>query len=410
MNSFYSNRQNLLNVSLVHRIISVQQHPQHHQRRTLGNLSTNTGQPMTMGGGPPAAGLMHGQHPQESPHPGQAHHPGVGPRQHQHQQQHGHHPHHHHSPLHPGQVGGGPQAGHMPPQHHHQQAPVGGTTVIGPGGQPIVVPHSPGTGAHKIIIGPNVAGVGGPPFSPSGRPPQQRPQFYGHNPNLKLPAELFLLGCTFFIVEYDDQYEHEIPDWTQLIRQHGGEIEPNYCPRVTHVLCRTQRHGVVMQAIRDAKRCVTAYWLNDTVLKRSVQPPWQALHLPMPSTFGTQRPALRHIVTLTGFEGEERARVKRMVEEAGAKLTPYLSKHNTVLICRRPEGAKWKRARDWSVPVVNVVWLSDILLGNLSGMSQFESSKYQQFGMAVPLRIDYLHVLHLMSEFWRTASICITIS
>lgn len=322
---------------------------------------------------------------------------------------------------HPHHTGGHPSSasGHGHPSHGHphllQQQHAGATattTVIGPGGQPIVVPHSPGA---KIIVGPGgtvaaigpggnaspVAIVGGAPFSPLGGRPSvmpPRPQFYGHNPNLKLPAELFLLGCTFFIVEYDEHYEQEMPEWQQLIRRHGGEIVANYCPRVTHVLCRTQRHGVVMQAMRETKRCVTAYWLNDTVLRRSVQPPWQALHLPMPSTFGMQRPATRHIVALTGFDGEERARCKRMVDEAGAKLTPYLSRHNTVLIARRPEGAKWKRAKDWSVPVVNIVWLSDILLGNLSGMSQFDAPKYQQYGMASPLRIDYSHVSLLMSE------------
>lgn len=389
----------------------MQTHPLQ-QRRTLGNLTVN---PMAIGVGQPGVNIMQQQqHPQQSPH----HHPNAGPghsqqqpQQQQHPQQHphlnAHHPHHHspHHPAgpHPQQLQQQQQHPHAHQQHHPHQHPIHQQqqTIIGPGGQPIVVPHSPSPGGppHKLLINQSPgAPSGGSPFSPSGRPQLPRPQFYGHNPNLKLPAELFLLGCTFYIVEYDDQYERELPDWSQLIRRHGGEIEPNYCPRVTHVLCRTQRHGVVMQAIRDAKRCVTAYWLNDTVLKRCVQPPWQALHLPMPSTFGMQRPATRHIVTLTGFEGEERARVKRMVEESGAKLTPYLSKHNTVLICRRQEGAKWKRARDWSVPVVNVVWLSDILLGNLSGMAQFEAAKYQQYAMPAPLRIDYLHVLHLMSE------------
>lgn len=81
-----------------------------------------------------------------------------------------------------------------------------------------------------------------PPFSP-GRPSLQRPQFYGHNPNLKLPPALFLLGCTFFIVEYDETCEEMLPEWKELIQRHGGEIEQMYCPRVTHVLCRTQRHG-----------------------------------------------------------------------------------------------------------------------------------------------------------------------
>lgn len=319
---------------MLNRMMTAQQQ---HQRRTMGNLTN----------GPSMQGGQHPMMQQQS--------------QQQQSQQHSQANQMHQSPS---------------QQAHH---PVGQ-----PGG-PQSVPHSP-------------SNLKGPPFSP-GRPPLPRPQFYGHNPNLKLPADLFLLGCTFFIVEYEELVEKEIPGWMQLIRKHGGEIENFYCPRVTHVLCRTQRHGVVMQAIRDSKRCVTAYWLNDTIRKRQVMPPWQALHLPMPSTFGTQRPATRHIISISGFVDErERERIKQMVVESGAKLTPYLSKHNTLLICRLPDGPKFKRAKDWAMPVVNIVWLNDILLGNLSGMSQFESSKYQQYNLAGPLRIDYGLVPHLMSK------------
>lgn len=289
---------------------------------------------------------------------------------------------------------GPPMAGASHPMIQQQQQQMQLQT------QPNHMQQSPSQQSHNSSAVPHSpSSLKGAPFSP-GRAPLPRPQFYGHNPNLKLPADLFLLGCTFFIVEYDDSAENSVSSWMQLIRKHGGEIENFYCPRVTHVLCRTQRHGVVMQAIRDSKRCVTAYWLNDTIRKRQVLPPWQALHLPMPSTFGTQRPATRHIVSVSGFVAEERERIKHMVIESGAKLTPYMSKHNTVLICRRPEGAKYKRAKDWTMPVVNLVWLNDILLGNLSGMSQFELTKYQQYNLTGPLRIDYGLVPHLMSKYW----------
>lgn len=52
--------------------------------------------------------------------------------------------------------------------------------------------------------------------------------------------------------------------------------------RVTHVLCETQKHGIVQQALRDGKRCVTAFWLNDVVAKGSLSVPWLALHFPVP--------------------------------------------------------------------------------------------------------------------------------
>lgn len=53
------------------------------------------------------------------------------------------------------------------------------------------------------------------------------------------------------------------------------------------------------------------------MIKRQVLPPWQAIHLP---AFGTQKPAFKHIITYTGFENEERIRVREMIEETGAKV------------------------------------------------------------------------------------------
>ncbi|GAB0097831.1 PAX-interacting protein 1 [Sergentomyia squamirostris] len=271
--------------------------------------------------------------------------------------------------------------------------PVGSPVVAQvPQGQLPIVPQSPGAGGQMKA---------GAPFSPGRAPIPPRPQFYGHNPNLKLPPDLFLLGCTFFVVEYDETNKTELPGWRELIQKHGGEIEGFYCQKVTHVLCRTQRHGVVMQAIRDSKRCVTAYWLNDTIIRRQVQPPWQALHLPAPSTFGMQKPATKHIIAISGFENDERQRIKLMVEESGAKYTAYFSKQNTVLICKKPEGAKYRKAKDWAIPVVNATWLSDILLGNLSSMSQYEITKYQQYNLMGPFRIEYGLVPHLMTA-WKS--------
>lgn len=203
-----------------------------------------------------------------------------------------------------------------------------------------------------------------------------RPQFYGHNPNLKLPSDLFLLGCNFFVVEYEE-CDKDVSQWKVLIRRHGGEIEIIYGPRVTHVLCKTQQHGVVMQAIRDSKRCVTAYWLNDTIVLKQVLPPSQALHLPAPSTFGTKRPATKYIISISGYVGEERERIKKMVEESGAMLTVYFSRHNSILVCKNPEGSKYKCAKEWNIPVVNCAWLSDILQGNLSHMTQYDNQRYQ---------------------------------
>lgn len=149
-----------------------------------------------------------------------------------------------------------------------------------------------------------------------------------------VPSGLFLLGCIFVIVEYDVQRPNQVVVWKQVIERHGGEVESQYCARATHVLAITQKHPIVVQALREGKRCVSAHWLSDVVSQQHVQPPWHALHFPTPFSL-TELPCAKQIVSLSGFEGEERAKVQYMLEALGAKYTNYFSKHNTHLVCRR---------------------------------------------------------------------------
>lgn len=52
--------------------------------------------------------------------------------------------------------------------------------------------------------------------------------------------------------------------------------------KVTHLLCKHQKSPVFMQAVRENKRCITVFWLNDVLLRGKMAPPWQAIHLPTP--------------------------------------------------------------------------------------------------------------------------------
>ncbi|VVC95303.1 unnamed protein product [Leptidea sinapis] len=55
-------------------------------------------------------------------------------------------------------------------------------------------------------------------------------------------------------------------------------------------------------------------------------------------------------------------------------LTPYMSRDNTVVIAKRTDGNKYRRARDWGIPVVSAAWLTDLLLGNMTALSQMFSA------------------------------------
>lgn len=131
-------------------------------------------------------------------------------------------------------------------------------------------------------------------------------------------------------MEYQQSVGNDrVARWTEAIVRRGGEVEAGYCARVTHVMCETQRHGVVMQALRDAKRCVTAYWVADTLERRSVMPPWHALHLPALHA-RSERPAAHHRAALTGWKRDERRRIACCLRQVGAKVRDVSIKLNTL--------------------------------------------------------------------------------
>ena len=76
-----------------------------------------------------------------------------------------------------------------------------------------------------------------------------------------------------------------VRSWVTMIKQYGGEVEPAYHPRITHLLCMTQDSAVSQQALREGKRLVTSYWLNDIICKKKVLPPWKAVHFPLPQKY-----------------------------------------------------------------------------------------------------------------------------
>uniref|UniRef100_A0A8D8VF19 PAX-interacting protein 1 n=1 Tax=Cacopsylla melanoneura TaxID=428564 RepID=A0A8D8VF19_9HEMI len=228
---------------------------------------------------------------------------------------------------------------------------------------------------------------------------QQRAQFYGHNPNIKLPPEQCLLGCVFLIVEYDKQPDeaHHVDIWRQIILQNGGEVESSYVLRLTHILCLSQKHPLVQQGLRDGKRCITAHWLNDVITRQHVLPPHLAIHFPTP--YSDEKPCRNYNMSLSGFEKEERDRVRWMIEATGAKYCSYYNSRVDFLVARKLEGPKVKKAKELQRPIVNVQWLNEVMFGHYACIQQADNQKYQQFNLSHPFRIDYSLVLHLMGPW-----------
>ncbi|KAK7066486.1 PAX-interacting protein 1 [Halocaridina rubra] len=299
-------------------------------------------------------------------------------------------------------------------------------TVQGPGGEPVMMfqrralgnitgtvtnnilrPPSQGTPTPAVASGhgypraapPSHSSSGGTPVLAPSAPHYPRPHLVGHDTNIMLPRELCLVGCVFYIADYHgDVTLQTLQTWKILIQQHGGEVVPLYdTARVTHLLCKHQKSPVFMQAVRENKRCITVYWLNDVLLRGKMAPPWQAVHLPTP--FGDDmKPCKDLIVSITGFEKEERSIITLMLRLVGATYTGCFSRHNHLLVCKKLEGAKVAKAKEWRKPVVNGVWLSEVLLGQNTPPLVYHGTRYQHY-LDDPLRIDPSLASHLVNAW-----------
>ncbi|KAL3253170.1 hypothetical protein MRX96_054638 [Rhipicephalus microplus] len=219
--------------------------------------------------------------------------------------------------------------------------------------------------------------------------------FYGHDPRTQVPTEMCLMGCVFCIVDYDHLFDSsEILKWKKVIMRRGGEVEEVYSPRCTHVVCSTQRSTIVQQALRESKRCVTVFWLNDVLSRKKLQPPWHALHFPSP--YLENKPCKNQIICTSGFGSEERELLKQMVLTTGARYTTYLTRLNSLLIIKKKEGLKYQKAQEWGIGIVNTQWLQDVMLGHYEALRLPTAPKYQQFE---DVRLDYGLVPHLMAAW-----------
>jgi PAX-interacting protein 1 len=60
---------------------------------------------------------------------------------------------------------------------------------------------------------------------------------------------------------------------------------------------------------------------------------------------------------------------------------------------------KYKKAREWKVPIVNVQWLSELVMGHFAGLQFPGSFKYQDFSAEEHFRLDYSLVPELMGMY-----------
>uniref|UniRef100_A0A915EE52 PAX transactivation activation domain-interacting protein n=1 Tax=Ditylenchus dipsaci TaxID=166011 RepID=A0A915EE52_9BILA len=143
-----------------------------------------------------------------------------------------------------------------------------------------------------------------------------RMPFIGHEPQGAQGArsyspEICLAGCVFLIL---DDYSPTLVDRTAI------SVTPH--------------DYLIHQALRDGRRrIVTLQWLNETLMKKRIEAPTKACHLPT-CWSDNNRPAIGKIITTAGFDELETSNLKAMILAIGGRYTPTLSAHNHLLISK----------------------------------------------------------------------------
>nr|CDS26684.1 BRCT [Hymenolepis microstoma] len=251
-------------------------------------------------------------------------------------------------------------------------------------------------------------------IAPQVPPGFQLPNFKGHvGYNCPTAHEDCLIGCVMMLVGYTNFSESTRALWKKIIRSYGGEVVNTYVPsRVTHVIMDWKLGDAALyeQVLRDRKRVVTIYWLNDVLANGQMVPPFEIIHLPSAfAPYCTLKAIKAQIISITGFEGTEKLKVEAIIKQIGATYTDYLDEMNTFLVCKKPEGEKYKMARHWGVRCVNLRWLQDLYLGDARTLDIRVPHKYLCFDkmdVTIALELRTAEVQEMMIGW--NQGICVT--
>ena len=79
------------------------------------------------------------------------------------------------------------------------------------------------------------------------------------------------------------------------------------------------------------------------------------------------------------LSGIERARLRYMIRSLGGKYSSHLSRWHTHLLARENgKTNKFEKAVEWSIPIVNGLWLSELFLGNTCALKQPLEERYKR--------------------------------
>lgn len=132
-------------------------------------------------------------------------------------------------------------------------------------------------------------------------------------------------------------------------------VVTNHGSTTSDALCTMLPAGTVVQRVSEA-------WVLACIAEKQWVPPESHPFIFTPQLWPLQpfppeaKPEDMK-VSISIYEGPERAGITQLLKAMGVKCTSKLKKRNTHLICREAEGEKFARAKGWGVTIVRAEWL-----------------------------------------------------
>ncbi|KAJ7556339.1 hypothetical protein O6H91_05G079000 [Diphasiastrum complanatum] len=173
-------------------------------------------------------------------------------------------------------------------------------------------------------------------------------------------SSTLFLGMQFFLAGFDPATEKQV---VAELERNGGRKVGSYDEGCTHVIVSQLPYEdpICKIAREHGRKLLSDYWIVDCLDYGMIMDVKNVIYKPLQDLNGIHGSEAL-CICLTGYQGQARREIMKMVEMIGAKFTkPLIASKVTHLICYKFEGDKYNLAKRLGIKLVNQCWLEDCL-------------------------------------------------
>lgn len=143
------------------------------------------------------------------------------------------------------------------------------------------------------------------------------------------------------------------------LKKLGAMVVDKYQEPVTDVVIEYRKGQTFIRAEREHKDIGSSDWIRRIIKDKSwSDPKLNLVYYPIPPY---HIPDMENaIITVSGYTGQTRLNIAKMVVAIGATFTRYLTESHTHLISAFDSGEKYDKAAGWNIHIVNLTWIEEV--------------------------------------------------